>query len=278
MTYLTLLLVCLLPPIVLLSVRARTNNSFPHVPGRYQAAALVLLTVLAVTATLPWDAALIARGAWSYPRGRPIGWVAGVPVEELLFMIVQPVLIGLWLRGLPSLRSSAPRPLQGWRVCIAGSGLLLGLSGAGLLVAGTPRGTYLGSLLAWAGPVLALQWLAAGDVLWLQRHQLAAAVLPPTVYLCAVDRLALHLHLWKLSNTHTTGLKPLGLPVEEAAFFLLTTALVVSGLVLATDRTTVQRLRHVLNWHKIACSRVGPAAQPGWGRTRTTTAKRGDRT
>lgn len=243
MTYLSLLLVGLLPPIALLGRHAATRNSAPEVPGRHQAAALGLLVLLAAAATLPWDAALIGRGTWVYPRGRPVGWIAGVPIEELLFIILQPVLIGLWVRNLAT--TSTGRP-PGQRARLGGAGLLLGTAALGILVASTPRGTYLGWLLAWAGPLLALQCAVAGDVLWRRRRQLTIAVVPPVLYLCALDRLALHLQLWELSPARTTGLAVLGLPVEEIVFFLLTTVLSVAGLILATDTATLRRVRHAL--------------------------------
>ncbi len=92
MTYLALLLVCLLPPVGLLAWHAGTRNSRPQAGERHQLIVLAAVVALAVLATLPWDAALIARGTWSYPRARPVGWVAGVPAEELLFMVLQPLL------------------------------------------------------------------------------------------------------------------------------------------------------------------------------------------
>ncbi|PSQ39704.1 hypothetical protein BRD10_03065 [Halobacteriales archaeon SW_12_71_31] len=65
-----------------------------------------------------------------------------------------------------------------------------------------------------------------GDV----RRPLGVAV--PTLYLCLIDRLAVGWGLWQFSAVKLTGWTVLGLPVEEATFFLLTNALVVHGLVL----------------------------------------------
>jgi len=242
-TYLALLLVCLLPPVGLLAWLAGTRNSRPQAGERHQLVALIVLVALAVLATLPWDAALIARGTWSYPRARPVGWVAGVPVEELLFMVLQPLLAGLWLRTRRA-EQPAPRPLgrSGCARAAGAAGWLL-VAGLGVLLARSASGSYLGLLLAWSGPLLALQWAAGGDTLWAQRRLLVLAAVPPTLYLWAVDGLGLHLRLWQLSGTRTTGLHLLGLPLEEALFFLLTTLLVVGGLLLGTDQATLARLR-----------------------------------
>lgn len=243
MTYLALLLVCLLPPIGLLAWRSGTRNSRPQASDRHQVIALIILLALAVLATLPWDAALIARGIWSYPRAQPVGWVAGVPVEELLFMVLQPLLAGLWLRTRRAGQPAPRTPGRSGCARAAGVALWLLIAGLGVLLARSASGNYLGLLLAWSGPLLALQWAIGGDTLWAQRRRLALAVLPPVLYLCAVDRLGLQLRLWQLSGTRTTGLQVLGLPLEEALFFLLTTLLVVGGLLLGTDQNILARLR-----------------------------------
>ena len=152
-------------------------------------------------------------------------------------MVLQPVLVALWLRRLPAVPLGRPR--LGARV--AGPVALLALAAAGVALATRPATSYLGLVLAWAGPPLALQWAVGGDVLARRWRLLARAALPPALYLCAVDRLALHLHLWQLSSTRTTGAAVLGLPVEEAVFFALTTALLAGGLILGTDRRVLRR-------------------------------------
>jgi len=241
-TYLGLLLVCLLPPVGLLAWHAGTRNSRPQAGDRHQVIALIVLIALAVLATLPWDAALIARGTWSYPRAQPVGWVTGVPVEELLFMVLQPLLAGLWLRTRSPGRSAPQPPSRRGYARAAGAVLWLLVAGLGVLLARSASGSYLGLLLAWSGPLLALQWAVGGDTLWAQRRLLVLAAAPPTLYLWAVDGLGLHLRLWQLSDSRTTGVHLLGLPLEEALFFLLTTLLVVGGLLLGTDQTTLTRL------------------------------------
>jgi len=269
-TYLALLLVCLLPPVGLLARRAGTRNSRPQAGDRHQVIALIVLITLAVLATLPWDAALIARGTWSYPRAQPVGWVTGVPVEELLFMVLQPLLAGLWLRTRRA-EQPAPRPLgrSGCARAAGAAGWLL-VAGLGVLLARSASGSYLGLLLAWSGPLLALQWAVGGDTLWAQRRLLVLAAVPPTLYLWAVDGLGLHLRLWQLSGTRTTGLHLLGLPLEEALFFLLTTVLVVGGLLLGTDQTTLTRLRSRLpRQHPTPKPIPAGAALSGAGLTRS---------
>ncbi len=242
MTYLSLLLLGLLPPIAVLARRAARHDSAPQTSTTHQLTAMVVLVALAVLTTVPWDAALIAHGTWSYPRGQVVGWVAGIPVEELLFIVGQPLLTGLWLR---TLRPDRPVPPPARLTCTArtagAAGCLL-VAGAGALAARTPALSYLGLLLAWAGPLLAVQWALGGDLLWARRRILAAGVVAPTGYLWGLDWIGLHLHLWQLSAGRTTGLQLAGLPVEEALFFTLTDLLVIGGLLLATDPQALARL------------------------------------
>jgi len=49
---------------------------------------------------------------------------------------------------------------------------------------------YLGLILVWAGPVLALQWAVGANQLWL-RNALTIGTLIPTLYLWSADRVAI---------------------------------------------------------------------------------------
>jgi lycopene cyclase domain-containing protein len=87
-TYAAFLALFLLPPIVLLALLLR--------PGRRVLVALGVTALLAVVYTGPWDAAIIAEGVWSYPRGRVLGpTIGGVPLEEYAFFVLQTAMSGL---------------------------------------------------------------------------------------------------------------------------------------------------------------------------------------
>nr|WP_231751592.1 lycopene cyclase domain-containing protein [Halogeometricum sp. CBA1124] len=117
--------------------------------------------------------------------------------------------------------ASVGRP-RGRRRRVVG-GVLLALGG----------GTYyLGAILAWAAPVLALQWGFGWPYLWAVRRTFALAVAVPTLYFWVADWFAIWLDIWYISPAHTTGVSLLGLPVEEATFFLVTNLFVVQGLLL----------------------------------------------
>ena len=233
LTYLQFHLVFVVPPLVALAL----TTTFPT-PGRRLAApaGVGLLVVIAVLYTTPWDNHLVATGVWSYGEGAVLARIWHAPVEEYLFFVLQPLLTGLWLCRLPT---RAERPF----------GISLGQRALGLLGGGLVAGVglllfaestyYLGTMLVWASPVLALQWAFAWPVLWDLRRTLAVGVLVPSAYLWVADRVAIELGVWTFDERYMTGIELLGLPLEEMLFFLLTNAFVVQGLLLfwwVTDR------------------------------------------
>jgi lycopene cyclase domain-containing protein len=110
------------------------------------------------------------------------------------------------------------------------AGLSVGTAGLAMLLY---RPTYyMGAILAWAGPVLALQWAVGWSYLLSRWRLLAVATLVPATYFSAADRIAIDAGIWRISSDLTTGLTVGGLPIEEGAFFLVTTLFVVQGLVL----------------------------------------------
>lgn len=211
------------------------------------------LSLAALAYTWPWDRALIAQGVWGYPDGRVLAKLGGVPLEELAFFLIQTWIVGLTTfavgRSLPA-GSATAGPARGvgpsaqafrW----AGALLALVGAGAGLLLWPTEPGRYLGLILVWSMPVVALQWAFGGDLLWSRRRVLLLAIGLPTAWLWFADRLAIGWSIWWISEELTLGLRPLGLPLEEAAFFLLASTMVVGGLLLALHPVTLPRLRRL---------------------------------
>lgn len=228
-----------LPPLLALAAR----RSWRTRPRRDAAAAAV--AALALTYTTPWDNALVARGVWTYGPERVAARLGYVPLEEYLFFVAQPLLVALWLYAWEDAWRPAVDPPRGPRAARA-LGALVGvaLTAGGAVAAAHPRGTYTAWILLWAGPVLTAQWAYGGAVLaahW--RHLLVGAGVP-TLYLWAVDALAIRAGVWRLPSPTRSGWALAGLPVEEALFFLLTCVLVVQGVLLilhpptACDRGT----------------------------------------
>ncbi len=231
MTYLTFLLVFLLPPIVVLAALQR--RPLAGVGGHKGWYTLPAICTIAFIYTTPWDNYLVFKGVWSYGADRVLGVIGYVPYEEYAFFIAQPILTGLFLYLLLS-KAKSPQPRDGKQAHRWGSLIYLvsTLVGVGLLLSGWEQGLYLGLILAWASPVLLLLWLYAGRYIWRYRRVYVLSVAIPTVYLWIADRIAIGLGIWDISNQFSLDFDPLGLPIEEAIFFLVTNLLVVQGAML----------------------------------------------
>ncbi|ESP89259.1 lycopene cyclase domain-containing protein [Candidatus Halobonum tyrrellensis] len=228
-TYLEFHLWFVLPPLALLALAAvaRPGRSLRRVPP----APVGLLVALALVYTTPWDNYLIGRGVWEYAEGAVVGVVWRAPIEEYLFVVFQTLVVALWLARVPSPPPTPRGVSRRQRLAGAVAGASVGAVGAALCL-GPPSGFYLGAILAWAGPVLALQWAVGWPHLVRHARTVAAGVVVPAAYLCAVDRLAIREGIWVIGDRYSLGVEPFGLPVEEAVFFVVTTLFVVQGLLL----------------------------------------------
>jgi len=236
-TYLGFLAVAVAPA-ALVSIALAVRSP----PGTDRIAGVALLTVVALAYTTPWDNALVDRGVWWYGDGAVLATLWHAPLGEYLFVVLQAVAVGLWVsQGLDRARTTASARVgtgrhgpgdvpRRDRAIGAAAGLFVG--GVGLVLAAGTRTFYLGAILAWAGPVLALQWAVGWRHLLARRRFLAVGVLVPSTYCWLVDRVAIELGVWTISARLTTGVAPGGLPIEEAVFFFVTTLFVAQGLVL----------------------------------------------
>lgn len=239
MTYAQFHLIFTIPVVLLLAaVQRRPVAGIGAAPALRWLAALC---GIAFVYTTPWDNYLVFRNVWGYPPGRVLATVGHVPVEEYFFFLIQPVMVGLlyfWLRGRGAFESPLARIPRGFRAGLAAYWLFWSALGVVCLFLPTERTLYLGLILAWACPVLAgLSWIGAGKI-WDDRRRVLVAISGMSLYLWIADRTAIDLGIWWISETYSLGMAPLGLPVEEAAFFVVTSALCASALALFLPRST----------------------------------------
>ncbi len=214
---------------------------------------LALLAALALVYTTPWDNYLVARGVWSYqPERVATAWRIGyVPLEEYFFFALQPIFTGLCLLLFLSPRDDGRQPgdlpARPWRFRLAGGSVVIVLGVLGVLgiVAGG-RWLYAGLILAWGAPPLALHWFYGGETLWTLRRTAIPAFLLSTGYLWLADRIAIGAGIWSISTRYSTGWTLLGLPLEEALFFVVTNLLVIQALLLFFRWTGSLRVRPFL--------------------------------
>jgi len=101
MTYFGFLALFLLPPILVLLVLLRSRLHRSHL------AALVLVILLALVYTTPWDNYLVIRGVWTFDRARIVErFIWRVPLEEYVFYVLQVLLGGLFTIWLLERRSA----------------------------------------------------------------------------------------------------------------------------------------------------------------------------
>lgn len=232
MTYLQFLLLFVVPPLVVLGPVAWRRGAALGRRGRWS---VPLTAALALAYTTPWDNYLVWKGIWIYGADRVLGVIGYVPVEEYLFFILQPLLTGSLLVWLVARRLAAgPVPAAPPRFALRSAGALAGFLVAtwGAWLLREERTFYLGLILAWAAPLAALMWLALGHEMARYAREILVAVMAPTLWLWVADRFAIGDGIWAIAARYTTGLAPLGLPIEEAVFFLATNVMVVLGVLL----------------------------------------------
>ena len=228
MTYFQFLLIFLILPIFSFLIMAR---GYPRANRSVFINAIGVLTVLAILYTTPWDNYLVMKKVWWYGLDRVMGTIGYVPVEEYAFFVLQTLFTGLWCfilhQHIPINWSPVKTKLTWWMV---GLFALLTLMGGIFLL--SESFFYLGLILAWASPILLIQWYFGGPYLKSNLKLFFLTVLPPTIYLWVADAYAIHWGIWEISKKFTTGVKLVNLPMEEAVFFLVTNLMVGQGLIL----------------------------------------------
>ncbi|PTX99727.1 hypothetical protein DB346_18075 [Verrucomicrobia bacterium LW23] len=195
--------------------------------------------------TTPWDNAAAAWGIWGFPREKytlRIGWL---PVEEYAFFLLQTLAVILslraWLAAAPAWRTGLQLAWADFPACPACAGAAVAVwiaSGLWLWrrhAAGgiARRWNYALHLLYWFAPVLALQWIAAPQVLAPHTLLLALVTLVFGTYYTAADLAAVRGGTWHFDEAQITGWKLRGiLPWEEIAFFFLTSLLIAQSWLL----------------------------------------------
>lgn len=252
MTYFGFLAQFLLVPLLLLGgLTLRDWHRGVKLPQELQSypAWLVLLAhvVVAVLYTTPWDNYLVATAVWWYDPALVTGIILGwVPIEEYTFFVLQTLLAGLWLLYLARRLSVDRQPILHHRQIRWISTLVLGgvwLVAVVMFFTGWQPGIYLALELGWALPPIMLQLAFGADILWRYRRLVAAALLPPLVYLSFADALAIQAGTWTINPAQSFNIFFGGhLPIEEFVFFLLTNTLVVFGMILVLARESQSRV------------------------------------
>ncbi|WP_255568344.1 lycopene cyclase domain-containing protein [Salinarchaeum sp. IM2453] len=230
LTYMEFHALLIIPPLVLFAYLARRRDD-----AWWDREALIgigIMVIMAVVYTTPWDSYLIQVGVWDYPANAIQGRFWYIPPGEYLFFILQSILTSLILYQFIDVKSMSLNIPRRQRIGGALAGFFV--SAVGIVLLFWQDSTfYMGMILAWAGPVFAIQWAFGWPYLVKARKMVILGIGIPTTYLWVADWLAINRWgIWFFDYTYLTGIDPLGLPIEEATFFLVTNVFLVQGLVL----------------------------------------------
>jgi len=229
LTYLEFHLAFVLPPILVLGTLLYYRENVWS--DRRAMSGLAVLLFLAFVYTTPWDNLLIAEGVWWYGEGTTLVHFWEAPLGEYLFFLLQPVIAVLWLCQFPDIADVSLLDIS-IRSRVIGIVAGLAVSAVGYVLLGTQSTYYMGAILLWGGPILSIQWGFGWPYLWRIRRTVAIGIAVPTLYLMLIDRLAIGMGIWALSDAHTVGLAILGLPIEEALFFFMTNVFATQTIVM----------------------------------------------
>lgn len=203
-------------------------------------AKLILLPIIALVWTTPWDNLIVKNRAWFYHRHCIWFTIGYVPIEEYFFFVIQSLISTLWCIlltrwYLPNLYLGPSSP---WRSKLATPVLVACLLtfalGCKMAVPQT-HSYYLGMISWWASLPLAL--LLWGSLDFVYQLGLSAGAVPfflsvlvPTFYLWCADLYALRRGTWHINEVTSLNLFPIAdLPIEEMLFFLVTNLILVSA-------------------------------------------------
>ncbi|MBU3678733.1 MAG: lycopene cyclase domain-containing protein [Candidatus Kapabacteria bacterium] len=197
------------------------------------------LCLIVVVFTYPWDSWAVRRGVWEFPDDRLLRRIGVLPIEEIAFFVLQTLQVScLTLALLRWGLSSHYAPAQSENGNVIGAGIILLVA---VLVhflsrsarAQRPELTYAWHLGIWFIPLIGAQWMFAFDILASCGGAIAASTMIIGTLLSLADVWAVKHGIWFFDERQILGWTLRGiLPLEEVAFFYLTSLLVAQSIVL----------------------------------------------
>lgn len=213
------------------------------------------LIVLAVFYTTPWDSYLIKNEVWKYDLKNILFTINYIPIEEYFFFIIQTISVSLACRLFLVKNELAPGLIfKQNTISLSVVLFLIVLFILSLKYIFYPNDLrYLSLILAWALPILLIQWIWGGNLLIKNYNLYLKVIFPATIYLWLADLCAIYLGIWWFPKGQNSGFMILPyLPIEEALFFFVTTCMVGQGYFLASNFKAEQ----IPNWMRDAKSRI----------------------
>jgi lycopene beta-cyclase len=200
--------------------------------------ALGLLLAVVVVFTSPWDNTAIEWGIWNFPDDRLLFRIRLLPIEELLFFIVQTVEVVLCvliclvlfdIRLSPAVVTHGNLIACGLIALVWGVVLVLGRR----IPVNHKRWHYAWHLGVWFLPLIAMQWALAPSVLLAGFSAIIVSTITIGTVLSVADVWAVRRGIWFFDPGRNTGHLLAGiLPWEEVAFFFITSIVVSQSILL----------------------------------------------
>jgi len=245
LSYFRLHLFLLGPVIVLALVPPRPLQDAPRKLRRtgYLMVPVMILVVAAFSTV--WDNYVASWGVWTFDSHAMLGTAGFIPFEEYFWFIDHTLLVSFWVLSLWSVKQTRPmlsaRPSR--KPCLVGAVLCLATAAAGVVMIRFDPTFWLGVILAFMGPVSAYQWWSGGHFLLEQRREWLLGIAVPSLYLIGLDTWAIHEGVWAISEQFTTGVRILGVQIEQILIYSYTTTLVAQAFVAYLRRTEVLLLK-----------------------------------
>lgn len=201
--------------------------------------AIVVLCLVVVAFTFPWDSWAVKKGVWDFPDDRLIGRIGVLPYEEVAFFVLQTLQVSfLTLALVRWFPSNSTRVLVVSMSDLLAAGVVFVL--AAIVAVGTRRwrsrhaaSTYAWHLGIWFVPLISAQWVFGWSILEPRLPVIIASTLAIGSLLTAADVWAVRRGIWFFDEKQITGLKLWQiLPWEEAAFFYVTSLIVAQSILL----------------------------------------------
>ena len=180
------------------------------------------LAFAAIIFSSMWDSLIFSKGVFTFDQGSMLGVFGAMPLEEWMWFIDHTTLASIVTLAVMRpqaddvLAASLRSPLRQHSPADKGAAMgLAALSTTGfwltsqilMAVPGADEHLlFLGVLMGFMPPVLALQWWFGGNVFRQRPGEMLSAIAAVSVYVLALDQLALSKGIWHLNPDYTTSL------------------------------------------------------------------------
>ena len=227
MTYLSFILLFLLIPLVFLIIFCKYYLKEYRIP----LTTIFVLSLIALSYTIPWDNYLIVEGIWFYDSQRISHLFLSIPIEECGFMILQTalsvVIFDVFLKNI----YEAPLNFKVKALLYACPILLVGLYFLTFI-----NGRYISLILLWSFLPVCLQWSLGIHSIRINFKKIAAPFCLITGYYCIIDSFAISEGIWTISDSTSLGINFFNLPLEEIIFFFFTNLFIAQAVILLKPR------------------------------------------